>query len=235
MGAIKMKINNQILSIPPYISTSWKNINSILVDQSGNLVILLHTNAKISIPNLEKSIINVIFDAHAKYLEKEENDKHQKINPSFSMGLPLKIMGGEGSDSSLESLGAAMQHNPANANAPDLPPDILNKIASISKIMGIDNPEITPKAEPHCNCIHCQIAKAIRGESKEAQIEEIGEEVTEEDLKFKTWEITQTGEQLYVLTNPLDINEKYTVFLGDPLGCTCGARNCEHIRAVLNT
>jgi len=235
MGIKKMKINNQVLSIPPYISTSWKNINSILVDQSGNLVILLHTNAKISIPNLEKPIINVVFDAHAKYLEKEENDKHQKINPSFSMGLPLKIMG-EGSNSSLESLGSAMQHNPANANAPDLPPDILNKIASISKIMGIDNPEMTPKAEPHCNCVHCQIAKAIRGEAKEDDLlNDASEEVTEADLKFKTWEIKQTAEKLYIVMNPLDNNEKYTVFLGNPLGCTCGAKNCEHIRAVLNT
>lgn len=228
-----MKINNQVLSIPPYISTSWKNINSILVDQSGNLVILLHTNAKISIPNLEKSIINVIFDAHAKYLEKEESDRRQKTNPTFSMGIPLKI--GEGADSAFESLGSAMQHNPANSNAPDLPEEVLNKIAAISKVMGIDNPELFPKAEPHCNCIHCQIAKAIRGEAKDDQAEELGEEVTEEDLKFKTWEINQTGEQLYVVSNPLNANEKYTVFLGEPLCCTCGAKNCEHIRAVLNT
>lgn len=234
-----MKINNQVLSIPPYISTSWKNINSILVDQTGNLVILLHTNAKISIPNLDKSIINVIFDAHAKYLEKEENDRRQKINPSFSMGIPLKIAGDIPDASYLESLGSAMQHNPANANAPDLPEDILNKIASISKIMGIDNPEITPKAEPHCNCVHCQIAKAIRNEAKDSNDtvspEENCEDVSEEDLKFRTWDINQTGEKLYVVTNPLDNNEKYTVFLGTPLGCTCGERNCEHIRAVLNT
>lgn len=228
-----MKINHQVLSIPPYISTSWKNINSILVDQNGNLVILLHTNAKISIPNLDKPIINVIFDAHAKYLEKEENDKRQK-NQTFSMGIPLKISG-EGVDSAIESLGLAMQHNPANANAPDLPPEILSKIASISKIMGMDNPEVTPKAEPHCNCIHCQIAKAIRGESFDDESEEVIEEVTEEDLKFKTWEIAQTAEHLYVVTNPINKNEKYTVFLGKPLGCTCGAKNCEHIRAVLNT
>lgn len=230
-----MKINNQVLSIPPYISTSWKNINSILVDQNGNLVILLHTNAKISIPNLDKSIINVIFDAHAKYLEKEESDRRQKVNPGLSMGIPLKITG-EGADSAFESLGSAMQHNPANANAPDLPPEVLDKIASISKIMGIDNPELLPKAEPHCNCIHCQIAKAIRGESKAApQEDELSEEVTEADLKFKTWEISQTGQQLYSVTNPLNVNEKYTVFLGEPLCCTCGAKNCEHIRAVLNT
>jgi hypothetical protein len=218
-----MKINHQVLSIPPYISTSWKNINSILVDQSGNLVILLHTNAKISIPSLEKSIINVIFDAHAKFLENDEKEKSQKAGSNFSMGVPLKI-GVDG----IESLGSALQHNPANANSPDLPPDVLNKIASISKIMGVQSPEMIPKAEPHCNCPHCQISRAIRGEAKD-------EEVSEEDLKFRTWDINQTGDQLYVVANPLDENEKYTVFLGNPLGCTCGEKNCEHLRAVLNT
>jgi PhoH-like ATPase len=49
------------------------------------------------------------------------------------------------------------------------------------------------------------------------------------------WGIEQTAEQLYKVTNPLDANEQYNVFLGTPLGCTCGLKNCEHIRAVLNT
>ena len=40
---------------------------------------------------------------------------------------------------------------------------------------------------------------------------------------------------LIVVTNPLDANEHYNVFLGDPIGCTCGQKNCEHIRAVLNS
>ena len=35
--------------------------------------------------------------------------------------------------------------------------------------------------------------------------------------------------------DPLDPNEHYNVFLGTPLGCTCGEKDCEHIRAVLST
>ena len=226
-----MKINNQVLSIPPYISTSWKNISSILVNQDGNLVILLHSGAKIIIPNLDKSLINVIFDAHAKHLEEEEKKKEPLAPNNLSMGLPLKI-GADG----IESIGAAMQHNPSQADAPDLPEDVLNKIASISKIMGVEDPQMMPKPEPHCNCVHCQIARAIRGEKKEDEDnDDLEEEVTDEDLKFKTWDIEQTGEMLYILTNPLDKNEKYTVYLGEPLGCTCGEKNCEHIRAVLNS
>jgi hypothetical protein len=61
------------------------------------------------------------------------------------------------------------------------------------------------------------------------------EEVLPEDLKFKDWEIVQKGDQIYEVISPLDKNEHYQVFLGTPLGCTCGAKNCEHIRAVLNS
>jgi len=218
-----MKINNKILSIPPYISTSWKNINSILVDQSGQLIILLHSNAKIIIPNLDKSIINVIFDAHAKYIENEEKQK-QKTD---AFPIPFKI-GTEG----LESLSANMQHNPAQSTAPDLPEELINKITSIVKVMGVEDPETMPKPEPNCNCVHCQIARAIRGIKKG---EEDEEEISEEDLKFRLWDIKQKGEKLYLVTNPLDKKEEYNVFLGEPLGCTCGSKNCEHIRAVLNS
>lgn len=222
-----MKINDKILSIPPYISTSWKNINSILSDKN-NLIIILNTNAKIIIPNLEKPTMELIFNAHEKHLD-ADSEKPSKPN-SFSMGFPLKI-GAEG----IESLGSAMQHNPAQANAPDIPEEVLKKIASISKIMELESQDMLPKAEPHCNCVYCQIARAISGEAKPPPPEENEEIVSEEDLKFKTWDIEQTGENLYSVINPLNNNEKYTVFLGTPVGCTCGKKNCEHIKAVLNS
>ena len=68
-------------------------------------------------------------------------------------------------------------------------------------------------------------------ENKERE-EEI---VSDEDLKFKTWDIVQTGEKLYDVTNPLDTKEQYHVYLGEPVGCTCGEQYCEHIRAVLSS
>ena len=60
-------------------------------------------------------------------------------------------------------------------------------------------------------------------------------EITPEELQFKDWEIAQKDGKLYHVINPLDKNEYYDVFLGDPIGCTCGNKNCEHIRAVLST
>ena len=125
-----------------------------------------------------------------------------------------------------------MQHNPDQANLPPMSPEVLKKITMIARVFGLEDTSALPKAEPHCNCVYCQVARSLHGE--EASFEQI-EEVSDEDLKFRNWEIAQTGEKLYCVTNPLDTNEHYNVFLGTPLGCTCGSKNCEHIRAVLNS
>lgn len=236
-----MKINHKILSLPPYISTTWKNIQSIYLDESHKLIVTLANSTKITIPNLGRPILDVIFEAHGKYMETEDSLQSPVIRPApvtqtsldqmSPFGFPLKIGGPEG----LESIGSAMQHNPAQADAPDLPEDILNKIAGIAKVLGLENQDATPIAEPHCNCVHCQIARALSGDSKEESNEE--EIITKEDLTFRDWDITQTedSEKLYVVSNPLDPEEKYNVYLGNPLGCTCGQKNCEHIRSVLNS
>ena len=117
-----------------------------------------------------------------------------------------------------------------------MPPDVIEKITSITKALGMDIEQMNiPKAEPHCNCPYCQIAKVIQGESKDSPKEEIEEEVTEDDLRFRDWDIKQEGDKIYIVSNPLDTNEHYQVFLGNPVGCTCGEKNCEHVRTVLNS
>ena len=59
--------------------------------------------------------------------------------------------------------------------------------------------------------------------------------VSDEELRFKTWEISQTNDKLYLVSNPIDANEHYSVYLGEPVGCTCGEKHCDHIRAVLSS
>ncbi|KPK33563.1 MAG: hypothetical protein AMS24_00800 [Chlamydiae bacterium SM23_39] len=213
-----MKININILSIPPYISTSWRNIQSLTTDQNKDLVVFLITGERIVIPNLDFETISNIFDTHEKFLEQK--------NKIIGFKLPISLPEVDG----LDSMNSIMQHNQSQSNAPDLPKEVIEKISSIFKIMQIDDQESLPKAEPHCNCFHCQIARAIRGESRENI-----EEVSEEDLKFRDWEIKKTGKNLYIVTNPLNKDEYYNVFLGKPIGCTCGKKNCEHIKAVLKT
>jgi len=240
-----MKINTKILSIPPYISTSWKNVISLHIEtRSGNsvLIIGLVNGSTIEIPNLDQESISSVFAAHEKYLEQDapapttSEDSSTVLPEGFSDGgsailsLPLNF----GLDSNMGNL---LQHNQEASDSPDLPKDMIDKIAQLSKVIGLDNLENFPKPEPHCNCMHCQIMRVIREEeeARNEQHEELEEEITDEDLKFREWDIHQIGDQLYIVSNPFNNNEQFNVYLGNPVGCTCGKPNCEHIRAVLNS
>jgi hypothetical protein len=233
-----MRINHKILSIPPFISTSWSNISSLHVESRDSqlvLIIDLVQGSQIEIPNLEGSVIEAVFAAHAKYLEEESAVPQLQATGGAPVSFAFGLEGVEGMD----GLGGLLQHNAEQANSDPLPEEVLSKIGSISKAMGIDAAHSLPKAEPHCNCPHCQISRAMHGEKQERAENLIPpppeEDVSEEDLKFRVWDIAQTEGDLYTLTNPLDAKEHYNVYLGDPIGCTCGEKNCEHIRAVLNS
>jgi len=240
-----MKINNKMLSIPPHISTSWSNITSIQLN-NYELEIILGTGQTVLIKELPGEIIEAIFEAHAEYLDNKDISLH--TSESFA-----KIVNGSNGETdlpirmgfnALDNFGTALQHNPAHAQAPDLPFEILQKIGTIAKII---TPEADiPKPEAHCNCMHCQIARAIHESINGPLLEEIDnvaeiesevceEVVTDADLNFCQWEIKQTGEKLFNVINRLDTQEKYSVFLGQPIGCTCGQAGCEHILAVLKS
>lgn len=239
-----MKINQKILSIPPYISTSWKNVISLHIEEKEEtvLVIGLVNGSTIEIPGLDQKILKAAFTAHEKFLEQETtNPPHGRSSPTLEHFLPPEILKESSAILSLpvrfgfgSNVDHLLQHNPQAAESPDLPPEMLKKIASLSKSIGLENVENFPKPEPHCNCAHCQVMRAIQGEEQKNEIVH-EEEVTEEDLRFRDWEITQKGENLFVVTNPLNLGEHYDVFIGSPVGCTCGQKNCEHLKAVLNS
>lgn len=235
-----MKINSKILSIPPYISTSWKNVVSLHKNEDI-LIIGLFNGSKIEIPHLDPTVLKAVFAAHEKYLEQDSNANHKNINslppnfpPNFSgdtsaiFTFPFRI----GMDSNIGNL---LQHNPEAAHSPDLPKEILEKIAAFSKMAEFENTNNFPKPEPHCNCTHCQIMRMIHDDKDQSPQNEELEEISIEDLRFREWDIQQAGEKLYLVSNPFNAEEHYNVFLGHPIGCTCGKHNCEHIRAVLNT
>lgn len=218
-----MMITPQILSIPPYLSCSWKQISFIYTVPQGEnfqLVVVLNNHTKVAIPNLDKSSVDLIFEHHTRYgiFSNQEVGTGILSRPPANMGL--------------EFFNLAMQHNPEQAHAPDLPKEILEKVSGISKILGLEDLSTIQKPEPHCNCSFCQIARALFSETTLALEEE---EPSDEDLSFRSWNIQQSGDKLYTVTNPLNEREHYSVYLGEPLGCTCGLKNCEHIRAVLNS
>lgn len=241
-----MRINNKILSLPPYISTTWNNIQSLHMKESI-LVVSLNDGSSIDIPDLKPEIVEIIFTTHANAFEHQSEHPntslpnfHKTSNPFLSTltnetETPFRLGFG-----SFDALGSALQHNPTQANAPDLPKEVLSKISAIAKIVSPEDLAGLPKPEPHCNCVHCQIARAITGEQltqqpdsiSEAQEEEI---ISNEELTFCQWEIIQTSDKLYTVINRLDTQEKYSVYLGHPVGCTCGKQGCEHILAVLKS
>ncbi|MGB7978089.1 MAG: hypothetical protein WCF19_02885 [Chlamydiales bacterium] len=221
-----MKITSRILSIPPYLSTTWKNISSLYVNAEEDrltLVVRLQNQIQVEVPGLSKELIHEIFEAHSKSAEEETEWKNPLEGP-FSFTVPVK------SDGSFDPLVTSMQHNPEQADLAPIPPDVLKRLTMIARVFGLEDTSTLPKPEPGCHCVYCQITRAFAG-GDAAPIEEI----THEDLTFRDWEIQEAGHQLYNVTNPLDANERYSVFLGTPLGCTCGSKNCEHIRAVLQT
>lgn len=244
-----MKINENILSIPPYISTTWEHVCSLKV-VDGTFTITLIDDSQVQVPDLSDEEIKKSFESHVAHVEKYESalaeSKQQDSSyPSSPLNQGPGLLGSEQAigfpirfgSGGLEGLGASMQHNPAQKDMPDLPTEILKKVAAVAKALGTDENLSLPSPEPHCNCLHCQIARAVQkgvtGEDVLSPEEE--EVVTEEDLSFREWDISQDDEKLYTVSNPLDSDEKYSVYLGSPIGCTCGHKNCEHIKAVLNS
>jgi hypothetical protein len=244
-----MKINDKIFSLPPYLSTSWNNVAAIYMRET-TLIVNMIDGESVDIPDLSPDLLETIFNSHAIYLEDNSNAEEaanrefgtlpfqQMQDESGELPLPLKFGIG-----AMDTWGAALQHNPSQSNMPNLPDEVLEKVRSISKIISPEDPMAMPKPEPHCNCMHCQIARAINQglgvndmyEKEEASKQENEEQVADVDLSFQQWEIQQTEDKLYTVVNRLDTDEKYNVYLGHPVGCTCGKQGCEHILAVLKS
>lgn len=244
-----MKINNKILSIPPHISTNWGNITSIIT-KGPLLVIHLQDGRTVDIPGLEQAVIEVIFTTHANFLEQSSNNPLSMKMLPFPQGgssplLPQIDTGVRFNLGSMEDFGSSVfQHNPEQSQIPEIPSEILSKILAITKIISPAEQMELPKAEPHCNCVHCQLSRAAHQELPQAEIPltttqataSIQDDVVSDaELNFQQWEIVQTGEKLFSVTNRLEPQERYSVYLGTPIGCTCGKSGCEHTLAVLRS
>ena len=239
-----MKITEKILSLPPWLSTSWDQVTSIKVDMQQQLIVSLSDGSIVTIPGLDQNTMDKVFEAHSKALEMKIQTKNslplspleamsqlsgkEGVDQIFPMNFNLPFTGGL--DGQFTAL---LKHNPDEADAEDLPEEIIEKIEKISSVFTDEEREALPRPEKGCNCFHCQIIKAMYLQDEEEVEESEEEEVTEEDLRFREWNISKTGENLYTVVNPFDSKEHYSVFLGEPVECTCGEKNCEHIKAVL--
>ncbi|EPP35033.1 hypothetical protein CP10139811_0269 [Chlamydia ibidis] len=245
---MKVKINDQLICIPPFISARWNQIAFIESEEEetkGLATLKLHlvSGKTTVIPNLDQSIIDIAFHEHLRHLETSQTLKDDMPRDDDKVGTLVNIIQqiSKNADITLFSpkhlasplfsgsnpIEMILQHAPEHKDHPDAPADVLEKMAAIIRTLTGNNPILLPKPEPHCNCIHCQIGKVI--------LEEENMTVTDQDLSFRTWDIVQTGDKLYVVSNPLDPQEQFSVYLGSPIGCTCGEMHCEHVKAVLYT
>ena len=243
-----MRINNKILSIPPYISTSWKQISSLKAEKKEGFLqlhITLQDGSYTLIPQIESPVVDAIFSSHAKYLENEMPQEKQppsifsfespRMSSSALLDAPFPLPFPE-----FKNLTSFLQHDSEKSLEANFPQEMLDKIAHLTKAMGISDIRLFPKAEPHCNCPHCQIARSMKKAFEETQREEenslyLDEEVTEKDLSFKSWFIYPLENNNYKVIHPDNKDEIYLVSLGSPLSCSCGSNQCEHIRSVLSS
>lgn len=234
-----MKITDKIISIPPYISTSWDKVSSLYM-QADLLIISLTDGTRVQIPSLSKEIIDQLFSTHAAHLEHPLEQKPVVAKTSFNIeqliNTPLKMVFG-----TIESVAQALQHNPTYSDLPTIPEEIANKIADLAKVIPAEDIANMPQPENGCNCMYCQMVRILKGNLQapahdhpdHPHLEKHDEPISDEELRFEEWAVSSLGDKMYLVTNKLDPQEHYTVFLGDPIGCTCGKPHCEHIVAVL--
>jgi len=215
------KITDKFLSLPPYISVSWREV-AFVKSEDDFMVRSLKSGEICKIPNLSEQEKSLIFECHRHYLEQPEQHRHPISPIGFKIGTP-------------EGVFQAFEHNPELSNSPNIPDEILDKIVESTEALPEEQLKNLPLGEQDCNCFFCQIMNAIHGKREGFELENAEEEVKPEELTFREWDIVQTADKLYTVTKSNDPSEKYTVFLGDPIGCTCGKTQCEHILSVLKS
>lgn len=238
-----MKITSKILSIPPYISTQWEYVASLrVIDEK--LSISMKDGTTCSIPNLSETIIDQVFACHTEFLEATALQKIELENIFAGVRTGLRDLFstiGKLGANAMGSIGKALEHDPKSAGLPDVSPEIAEKIRLLLSVIPEEDLLNMPEAQPNCNCMYCQINRILRqalaekkGETPELS-HEPEEPIEEKELQFSEWIVEPIADKLFKVTNKLDPKEEYRVFLGNPIGCTCGKDHCDHIIAVLRS
>jgi hypothetical protein len=211
------------------------------------LIITLKDGSSGSIPDLTQEELSQIFTSFSSYAELPEEEEHKEA-AAFKKDISQLVEGMKKGVSEFvnlltktggQALGItkSLEHDPTNAHLADLPPEARKRVEMLLQIVPED--EILAMHEPiqNCNCMYCQVQRILRATlyKKKHPSEDEEEPVDASELTFTEWNVEPIAEKLYIVRNKLDPQEEYRVFLGEPLGCTCGKINCEHIIAVLRS
>lgn len=206
-----MIINKQVLSIPPFISTSWKDIELLLSDGHSTLNIYLKNGTLVKISNLLKEDLDLIFKVHQDILLTQQDTRIS------SMMDPLLF----------SFTGPMLEHDPDLQDSSPLPDEVKNKLKSLIDGMPKIEKSKLPEIHQNCNCPYCQIMNLVHGTDDEEDI------VSEDELHFSTWKQDALTNHLIKLTHPFNDEESYLVSLDSPVTCSCGQIGCEHVEHVL--
>jgi hypothetical protein len=207
-----MIINKQILSIPPFISTSWKDVELLLSDGHSTLNIYLKNGTLVKISNLLKEDLDLIFKVHQDILlTKAQPHIPSLIDPTF-----------------LSFSGSLLEHDPDLKDASPLPDEVKAKLKGLLEEMPKLDKIKFPEVHDDCNCPFCQIMTLLQEDESDEE-----ELVSDEDLHFSTWKQDTLTDHLIKLIHPFNEEENYIVSLDHPITCSCGQTGCEHIEHVL--
>ncbi|MCB1118544.1 MAG: hypothetical protein KDK65_01145 [Chlamydiia bacterium] len=229
-----MKQFEKFFNLPPHLVTQWDDIKALYI-KDNTLHVALHEGETILIPHLNQEMVEQIFIAYGKHMNEEAEQSHSLLE-AIKLPFPGGFFGAEiGIDLPFkvsEGFQSIVHHDPKGTKAPDLPKELLDKLSRMAQMMLAHNPQAFSKAEADCNCFHCQIARELVQQTLDA------EDVHEEDLHFAPeWDVTPIDhdEKRYRVASRLNPDQSYQVHLGNPIGCTCGKNNCEHIIAALKS
>lgn len=161
-----MKITSKILSLPPYLSTSWYDVDSLFQSEDGVLVVALTNGTQVRLEHLTPEVINAIFSAHACFLEEEaeseeEEESSQRDEVEFTVQSPLAF-GGQ-FDESGDAMKIFMEHDPSRSLGPLLPDALLQRISSLAKMFLPSDMVPLDASHANCRCPFCQIVRALTG------------------------------------------------------------------------
>lgn len=166
-----MKITSKILSIPPYLSTSWYDVDSLFQSEDGALVVALTNGTHVRLEQLSSEVIHTIFNAHACFLEEEaareeeedeEEDKGLKrAEVEFSVQTPFTM--GQMDEGNGDAMKIFMEHDASRSLGPLLPDAVLKRVTALAKMFL--PPDMIPLDASHenCRCPFCQIVRALSG------------------------------------------------------------------------
>jgi hypothetical protein len=207
-----MLINKKLLHIPPFISTSWKDVELLLGDGHHSLNIYLKNGTLVQISHLSKEELDLIFQVHQEILLAQASSK--------DLTLPHPLL--------FQFSHQFLEQDPQISDTTSLSDAVKIKLLSVLDQM---IPQEHTHAHPDsCSCAQCTLINFLS--EKNQTPDEI---VCDEDLQFATWIVDPLESQNYKLTHPYHPDETYFVCLNHPICCSCGQPGCEHIEHVLKT